>query len=100
MVIRIISFGSIGTTASFLQRPKTSGIENVYGDYGQETVRISGNGQCLVIESNAGGLGYSVYTVDGKVVAAGKTEAGETRVALPEGIYLVRAGGRMAKIRL
>lgn len=91
---------AIGHLAECKFRTKTSGIENVYGDYGQEAVRISGNGQCLVIESNAGGLGYSVYAVDGEVVAAGKTGAGETRVALPEGIYLVRAGGRMAKIRL
>ena len=48
----------------------------MYGDYGQEAVRISGNGQCLVIESNAGGLGYSVYAVDGEVVAAGRQGPG------------------------
>ena len=77
-----------------------SGIRETFADEHRDCVVIRPDGNGIVITGQITEVGYLVYSVDGKAVAAGKTETGDTRIVLPQGIYVVHAGGKTAKVRL
>ena len=58
-------------------------------------VRVYGTEGAAVIDGD--GVGYAVYSADGRQVATG-TADGITEAVLPSGLYIVRTGSRATKI--
>ena len=69
----------------------TTGIDNVLA--GVNIAAEAGN----IVVTGAEGLNVSVVAVDGKVIFAGAGEA-RTVVAVGQGVYVVKAGDKTAKV--
>ncbi|OAV76022.1 hypothetical protein Barb7_00311 [Bacteroidales bacterium Barb7] len=65
----------------------------------ESTVKIYGNGSFLVIETPAGEVPVTVYTLTGRIKAQRKV-AGTESIALPKGLYIVKAGTEVRKIMI
>ncbi len=72
----------------------SAGVEAVVSD-GAADVPVYGTEGAAVIEGD--GVGYSVYSADGRQVATGIAD-GKTEIPLPSGLYIVRTGSRATKI--
>ena len=59
-------------------------------------VSVRGGDQCVVVEG-AGGESIRVYAIDGRLVYALDKAEASVRIPLPDGLYVVRAGGMEAK---
>ncbi len=44
------------------------------------------------------GVDYAVYSLDGRLVAAGRADSAGASVDVPSGLYLARRGGSVAKV--
>ncbi|OAV73689.1 hypothetical protein Barb6_00016 [Bacteroidales bacterium Barb6] len=65
----------------------------------ESTVKIYDNGSFLVIETPAGEVPVTVYTLTGRIKAQRKV-AGTESIALPKGLYIVKAGTEVRKIMI
>ena len=72
-------------------------IDAAVADNGGAEITADGEEICIC---GAGGETYTVCGVDGRVVASGVTAAGETRIAVSGGIYVVKVGGTVCKLAL
>lgn len=65
---------------------------------GNEAPAIAVEGDEIVISGCDGH--YAIYTLDGATIAAGTAGAGEVRVTVASGCYIVNAAGAVKKIRI
>lgn len=89
-------FTNITETTDLPELPGGSSVESIDQDTAE--VEISLRDGRLVVKSDSSGIPLEVYSIDGTTVATRKISAGETSLALPSGIYLVRAGRQSAKV--
>ncbi len=69
-------------------------VEPTSVEYAAQHTYYIANGMLFAQE----GLGYSVYTIDGRVLATGITQAGGTQLPdLAQGMYIVRVGNEIIK---
>lgn len=71
-----------------------SGVDKLFS---QSVVSISGSDGCIKV-TGALGENISIYSADGRSVAAVRATAGEASVPVSPGIYLVRAGSVTVKV--
>mgnify|MGYP000786898864 CR=1 FL=1 len=73
------------------------GVDSAVADNGGAEITADGEGICI---RAAAGTTYTVCGADGRVVASGITSAGETRVAVLPGLYVVKVGDTVSKLAL
>ena len=72
----------------------TAGSEAAFAAGG---TKVTGAAGMAVIET-AVTTAYEIYATDGRMAAAGIADGGRTEVALPQGVYVVAAGGQKVKV--
>lgn len=81
---------------NYIESEDLSAIETVT-DGANATVTC--NGGKIIINAKAG-KGYSVYSLDGRVIASGTTDGAESGVAVNPGCYIVTVAGNAVKIKM
>ena len=84
------SAGTMMADVNLILVPSTTAVETV----GAQAATVSATSGAVVIAGNAD-AGYAVYGVDGREVAAG---VGNATIALPAGVYVVKAGAVATKV--
>ena len=79
-----------------LEGGETTGIGSVGSADGTLAVTVTADGLLLTGVTGA----VKVYTTDGRQAGEALAEGGSCRVALPAGLYLVKAGGQTVKVRV
>lgn len=84
------SAGTMMADVNLILVPGTTAVDDVEAS----AAKVSVASGAVTISGNAG-AGYAVYGVDGREVAAG---AGNATIALPAGVYVVKAGAKAVKV--
>lgn len=84
------SAGTMMADVNLILVPGTTAVETI----GAQTATVSTASGAVVISGNAE-ASYAVYGVDGREVAAG---VGNATIALPAGVYVVKAGAVATKV--
>lgn len=79
-----------------LEGGETTGIGSAGSADGTFVVTVTADGLLLTGVTGA----VKVYTTDGRLAGEALAEGGSCRVALPAGLYLVKAGGQTVKVRV
>ena len=79
-----------------LEGGETTGIGSAGSADGTFVVTVTADGLLLTGVTGA----VKVYTTDGRQAGEALAEGGSCRVALPAGLYLVKAGGQTVKVRV
>lgn len=79
-----------------LEGGETTGIGSAGSADGTLAVTVTADGLLLTGVTGA----VKVYTTDGRLAGEALAEGGSCRVALPAGLYLVKAGGQTVKVRV
>lgn len=79
-----------------LEGGETTGIGSAGSADGTFVVTVTADGLLLTGVTGA----VKVYTTDGRLTGEALAEGGSCRVALPAGLYLVKAGGQTVKVRV
>ena len=79
-----------------LEGGETTGIGSAGSADGTLAVTVTADGLLLTGVTGA----VKVYTTDGRQAGEALAEGGSCRVALPAGLYLVKAGGQTVKVRV
>lgn len=79
-----------------LEGGETTGIGSAGSADGTFAVTVTADGLLLTGVTGA----VKVYTTDGRLAGEALAEGGSCRVALPAGLYLVKAGGQTVKVRV
>lgn len=97
VVITPAGDGSFTVVVTGIRQSVTLSIDFVTSAATPSVNGIRANGQGLGITASAPGEAY-VYGLTGALVKVVQYPAGETAVALPAGLYIVRAGGKAYKL--
>jgi hypothetical protein len=85
---------NVGTVFCYDLSNFTTGIAPITTAGKVQLVALQG----AIAVSAAEATPVSIYRVDGRLAAQLTAAAGETRISLPQGIYLVKAGAKSAKV--
>lgn len=86
---------SIPSELMLVKNP-TSGITSTDSDNGSLVKVVATNGGVMVVGTD--GTGVHVYSLSGQLTASKNIAAGNNFIALPSGIYLVKAAGETVKV--
>lgn len=87
-------FTNIIETAEF---PGSAATDEIDGTANATSIQAIGN---EIVISATPGTAFSVFSIDGRTIAAGTMSSGTVRITLPSGVYMAKAGETVKKTAL